>query len=382
MQAYTDRGCLPIHRKTRQVYVMEPRTTFRAVIVALLLLHATSSAAQGDRSRVMGTVMDTSGGALPGVTVTLIGSSIASTPVVTDGSGRYLTPWVAPGTYNISFELSGFDTRKVNGIKLGAGQTVVLDQQLPLAQFSETVEVSAPAPPPPPAPKPPPPARPKLKPVEGLLASVCGPREAPEFSLAKGKIVSHRDDPGRQLLGPGDYLRIDAGEKEGFAVGENFVVRRRFQTGDRFAPKRDQKFGEQTAGLVQITEVQGSVSTAIVVYACGEIYAGDSIEPYVAQPASYAVPGGKPRFDDPAHIKLGEYDRSAASAGQMMVIDRGVMQNVQRGQLVTIFRQRPGQSPLTIGTGVIVSVRPDSATLRIDYTTDAISVGDLVALHK
>ena len=196
--------------------------------------------------------------------------------------------------------------------------------------------------------------------------------------------MSHRDDPGRQLLGPGDYLRIDAGENDGLASGQTFVIRRRFQTGDRSAAKKDQTFGEQTAGLAQITDVQASSSTALVVYACGEIYAGDTIEPYIAQPASYAISDGRPQFDAPARIAFGEFDRRAAATGQMMVIDRGLMQGAQRGQRVTIFR-RPGGAtapPLTIADGVIIGVRPDSATIRIDAATDAVMVGDLVALHR
>jgi hypothetical protein len=68
----------------------------------------------------------------------------------------------------------------------------------------------------------------------------------------------------------------------------------------------------------------------------------------------------------------------------MMVIDRGIMQGVQRGQRLTIFRQAPGSpgTNVTIGDGVIIAVRADSATLRIDRTVDAITVGDMVALHR
>jgi hypothetical protein len=340
--------------------------------------------AQSDRARVMGTVIDTSGGALPGVTVTVNGSAIAPTSVLTDEQGRYLTPWLPPGTYNISFSLSGFETRSANGVVVRVGETVVLDQQLALAPVSETVQVTAPAPAPPPAPKPPPPPRPKVKPEPELLASVCGPRQAPEFALARARVLSHHDDPARQLMGPGDMLRLDAGQSEGLKAGETFVIRRRFQTtGERLMPKKDQTFGDQTVGLAQIVDTQSSTSSAIVVYACAEILAGDTIEPYVAQPARFAVPDGKPQFDAPAKIAFGDYGRTAAGNGQMMVIDHGVMQGVQRGQRLTIFRRSAvSDLPLTIGEGVIVAVRPDSATILIDRSTDAVFVGDLVALHR
>ena len=333
----------------------------------------------------MGMVLDTSGGALPGATVTIAGAATRPTSVVTDGAGRYITPWVPPGTYNVTFTLSGFDTRTVTGVSLGAGQTVVLDQPLPIASLSVVVEVKAPAPPPPPpAPilAPPPP---RAKPVDKeILASVCGPRQSPDFTLAIGHVVSHRDDAGRALLGPNDLLRIDAGEKQGVADGQNLVVRRRFETGERFAPKKLQTYGEQTVGLVQIVETHADTSVAIVVYACGEISAGDAIERYVPQPAFFAVAPGSPRFDEPARITTGEYGQQAASAGQMMVIASGIMQGVQQGQLLTIFRRAASHSgPVNIiGDGVIVAVRADSATIRIERASDAVMVGDLVAIHR
>jgi hypothetical protein len=321
------------------------------------------------------------------VTVTAQSGSRAPASVVTDEVGRYLTPWLVPGTYTVTFTLSGFETRTMRNVRLTAGQTVVLDQQLPLASLTETVEVTAPAPVPPPPPGPPvrlAPPRPKAKPVDKeLLASVCGPRQATEFSQAIGKIVSHIDNPDRQLIGPGDRIRIDVGEKAGAEKGQNLVVRRRFQIGDRLAPKKRQTFAEQTAGLIQIIETQPEWSEALVVYICGELYAGDTVEPYIAQPAFYTVADGAPRYDEPARITTGEHGATAAARGQLMVIDHGIMQGVQRGQRLTIFRRPQVDGvPVPVGDGVIIAVRADSATLRIERATDAVLVGDLVAVHR
>ena len=333
----------------------------------------------------MGLVTDGSGAALPGVTVTVLAASAPVTSIVTDGAGRYLTTWLPPGVYVITFTLSGFETRAVASVPLDRGQTVVLDQQLSLASLTETVQVTATAPAPPPPPAPVKPARPQAKPVDKeILASVCGPRQATEFSQAIGHIVSHRDDPNRQLMGPGDLLQLDAGEEHGVATGQNLVVRRRFQTGDRAAPKKLSTFAEQTAGLVQVIETHAESSVALVVYVCGELLAGDTVEPYIPQPAFFAVATGAPRFDEPARITTGENGWTAAAGGQMMVIDRGIMQGAQRGQRLTIFRRPQGRDgmPLTIGDGLIVAVRADSATIRIERSTDAVLVGDLVALHR
>ena len=358
-----------------------------SLIAALFLMLSAPIVAQSDQSRVMGLVTDGSGGALPGVTVTLQSGSRAPASVVTDEVGRYMTPWLVPGTYQITFVLSGFETRTVRNLQLAAGQTVVLDQQLPLAALTETVQVTAPAPVPPPPPGPPgrlAPPRPQAKPVDKeLLASVCGPRQAAEFSQAIGKIVSQLDNPDRQLIGPGDRIRIDVGEKQGAEKGQNLVVRRRFQIGDLSVPKKFATFAEQTAGLIQIVEVQPEWSHAIVVYICGELYAGDTVEPYIAQPAFFTVVDGPPRFDEPARITTGEHGSTAAARGQLMVIDHGIMQGVQRGQRLTIFRRVLADGlPITVGDGVIIAVRADSATLRIERATEAVMVGDLVAVHR
>jgi hypothetical protein len=60
------------------------------------------------------------------------------------------------------------------------------------------------------------------------------------------------------------------------------------------------------------------------------------------------------------------------------------MQGVERGQRLTIFRRPQGASgmPLTIGDGVVIALRADSATIRIERATDAVQVGDLIALHR
>jgi hypothetical protein len=363
---------------------MTHRIIVRAFVITLLLAQPAWISAQSDRSRVMGAVVDTSGGALPGVTVTLIGTGVAPRPVFTDEAGRYLTAPVAPGMYKLSFALSGFETREVARVVVGAGQTVVVDQQLALAALSETVEVKAFLPPPPPPVSPPPPPPPPIvKPAPEQLASVCGPVRPSDAPEPLGRIVSRQDDPERKLLGPRDVAHVDAGEAQGLAIGQNLVIRRRFQTGDLGAPKKLRTFGEQAVGLVQIIEIEGTSSSAVIIYACGEILAGDTLERFVPQPAVFAVSAGTPRFDNPAHIEFAEFDRAAVAGGQMLVIDRGWMQGVQRGQLLTIFRQRgDGGLPLIIAEGIVMSVRQDSATMRIDQTTDAVYKSDLVALHR
>jgi Carboxypeptidase regulatory-like domain len=360
--------------------------TLASVAALTCALTIGQAAAQSQQARITGRVTDGSGGALPGVTVTIASPNLA-TPItaITDGSGQYLSAVLPPDSYSIAFELSGFETRTNSDVVVRVGELFILDRELPLAALTETVQVVATAPPPPAPPvRLPPPPRPQAKPVpREVLASVCGPRQPTEVNLAVGRILSHRDDENRQLFGPGDVLELSAGDNQGVSNGQNLVVRRRFRIGDKGAPLKYAEYGEQTAGLVQVVETRSDSAAAVVVYLCGELFAGDSVEPFDPQPLLSALSPGTPQFDQPAHIVLGENGAIVAAERQMMVIDRGIMQGVQRGQRLTIFRRSKGDRPVvTIGDGIIVSVRADSATIRIERATDAVTVGDMVALHR
>jgi hypothetical protein len=202
--------------------------------------------------------------------------------------------------------------------------------------------------------------------------------------MALGHIVAHRDDAKRQLYGNGDALVISVGTNLGVAIGQNYVVRRRFRVGDRNAPLKLATFGEQTAGLVQVVETSAENSTAVVVYLCGELYAGDLVEAFDAQPVVVTQGTGVAHFDEPARIVFGEHGQVMGSPGRLMVIDKGLTWGARRGGQITIFRRSlAGEGAVTsIGSAVIVAVNADTATIRIDTATDAISVGDNVALHR
>jgi hypothetical protein len=359
---------------------------FRAVTILIAL--ATSTVwAQGVSGRLTGRVADTSGAALPEVTVTIT-SDMLRQPViiVTDEVGRYNSPLVPAGRYVVTFELSGFQPQTREGVEVRAGEVVVLDRQLEVGALSENVEVIANAPPAP-APFPrfeaaPPP---KTTPIPTeALASVCGPGQPDAANLTLGTILGHRDETRRSVFGVRDILLLDIGSDFGAAVGQNYVVRRRFRVGDKTMPLKQASFGEQTAALVQVVETTPSIATAVVVYTCGELYAGDSIEPFDPLPLLSARVSGAPQFDDPAKIIFGDHGQAMGAPKQLMVIDRGAASGALRGQRLTVFRRVQGDSgPVsTIADAVVVAVRENSATIRIERSSDAVSIGDLVALHR
>lgn len=365
----------------------------RSVVVLALVLSgvlqhsAETAAAQSITGRLAGRVADASGAALPGVTVTLT-SDMLRVPVVvvTDEVGQYVTPLLLAGRYTVTFELGGFEPQRREGIEILAGQVVVLDRQMHVGAVTESVEVVASAPPPPaPFPKFEAPPAPKVVPLPTeALASVCGPGQPSDEDLSVGTILGHRDEKNRSVFGVRDILLLDLGADFGATVGQNFVVRRRFRLGDKAGPLKDASFGEQTAALVQIVETHPATSVAVVVYTCGELYAGDSLQPFDPLPVLSARAGGSPRFEDPARIIFGEHGVSMGAPKQLMVIDRGASNGAERGQRLTIFRRIQGErGPVsTIADAVVIAVRENSATIRIERSSDAVSVGDLVALHR
>jgi hypothetical protein len=355
-------------------------------VFAALCLVPAGATGQSPLGHVSGRVTDGSGAALPGVTVTLKAAALASpAATVTDGVGQYLSPALPPGTYAVIFELAGFESRTVPSIPLRAGEVFILDRQLDLAAVAETVEVVAAAPIVPTPPRPEPPARPRAVPVpREVLASVCGPTQPRSADPAIAHILGSQNQQARELFGGDDVLLLDAGADAGIERGQNLVVRRLSRIGDLSLPLKQATFSEGAAGLIQVVEVSAASSTAVVVYACGEFYVGDPVEPFDAMPMWTAREAGTPQYDDPGEVLFGDQKRLLGGPNELMVINRGAEHGVERGQRLTIFRRPRGDRwPVsTIADAIVVSVREGTATIRIGRVSDAVMVGDLVALHR
>ena len=96
---------------------------------------------------IFGKATDTSGGVLPGVTVTVTGPALqAPLVVVTGSSGAYQFPRVPNGTFAVTFELSGFKKAVRSGIVITSGFNAPIDMKMDVGAMSEELTVSAAAP--------------------------------------------------------------------------------------------------------------------------------------------------------------------------------------------------------------------------------------------
>jgi Carboxypeptidase regulatory-like domain len=113
------------------------------LVVAALAL-APAAAAQTTTGRIAGTVSDSSGGVLPGVTVTVTETNTSlSKTATTDEHGAYVFVDLPVGTYAVKAELAGFKTAVKSGYALVADGRVTVDFALGVGAVTETVEVIA-----------------------------------------------------------------------------------------------------------------------------------------------------------------------------------------------------------------------------------------------
>src|SRR5262245_44423855 len=111
-------------------------------VLSLVLIPWVASAQSG--ASITGVVKDASGAVLPGVTVE------AASPVliekvrtgITDGSGTYRITELLPGTYIVTFSLTGFSTVKLEGVELSGSFTTTRNVDLKVGSVSETITVT------------------------------------------------------------------------------------------------------------------------------------------------------------------------------------------------------------------------------------------------
>ena len=110
-----------------------------------LLLIAPLTLAQTSGS-IEGTVLDTNGAPLPGVTVEAKSPSLQGTRVtVTDNGGRFRLPSLPPGVYSLTATLSGAQSVSQSNVGVALGGTVTVPLTMSLTA-KESVTVSATAP--------------------------------------------------------------------------------------------------------------------------------------------------------------------------------------------------------------------------------------------
>src|SRR5262245_37587893 len=117
------------------------RLVMWGVTAAFVLLLPAAAFAQAG---IAGNVKDTSGAVLPGVTVEAASPALIekTRSVVTDGAGNYKIENLRPGTYTVTFTLTGFNTVKREGIELAGSFVANVNADLKVGALEETITVT------------------------------------------------------------------------------------------------------------------------------------------------------------------------------------------------------------------------------------------------
>lgn len=123
----------------------------RRVVLTWFVVGAVLTCAPGLVSAqvaIGGVVKDSSGAVLPGATIEAASPALLekSRTVVADSSGQYKIVDLSPGTYDVTFTLTGFKSVRRTGILLEGNFTAQLNAEMQVGNVEESITVSSDAP--------------------------------------------------------------------------------------------------------------------------------------------------------------------------------------------------------------------------------------------
>jgi hypothetical protein len=119
------------------------RIVTRSLVMAALVAFAAPAFGQpAQTGTISGEVLDATGGALPGVSVTITSQDRGfSRSAVTDENGRYVFPAVPIGPYRITATLQGFETAQASDNLVETEKTTNVPFQMKIGALTDTVQV-------------------------------------------------------------------------------------------------------------------------------------------------------------------------------------------------------------------------------------------------
>src|SRR5687767_8206907 len=115
-----------------------------AVLVVTMLIPSMAYA----QASIAGVVRDTSGAVIPGVTIEAASPALIEKvrTAVSDGNGQYRITELRPGTYTVTFTLTGFNTVRREGIELSGTFVANVNADMRVGALEETITVTGAAP--------------------------------------------------------------------------------------------------------------------------------------------------------------------------------------------------------------------------------------------
>src|SRR5215471_8350219 len=117
------------------------RVLARAVFVLASLFVVLMPSVAHAQGAIAGQVKDVSGAVLPGVTVEAASPVLIekTRTVVSDGAGNYRIENLRPGSYSVTFTLTGFSTVKRNNVEVSGSASTTTDALMRVGAVAETI---------------------------------------------------------------------------------------------------------------------------------------------------------------------------------------------------------------------------------------------------
>ncbi len=121
---------------------------FLLTCFAVLFAGGSAYAQLANTTSLVGTVTDSAGAVMVGVSITAVNVATKDTYTGATGpEGTYVIEFLKVGTYSVQAKHPGFETVTKNGVTVDYNQTVRTDFALPVGQVSQNIEVKATTPP-------------------------------------------------------------------------------------------------------------------------------------------------------------------------------------------------------------------------------------------
>jgi hypothetical protein len=216
-----------------------------------------------------------------------------------------------------------------------------------------------------------------------IISLACAPTIAYDVPAVPLRIAGGQEAAPRTTHAPGDLVTINAGARNGLAVGQEFYTRRLLRGGG--AVSHDNPVTIRTTGWVRVWAVDDEMSLATITHACETVDVDDYLDPFVLP--SLPAPStamGIPERGNYGHVLTGQDRRTTFGHGDYLVVDRGSNHGVTAGARFVVYHDQraSGNFLFQVGEAVAVDVKGDSSTLRVVSAIDAIYEGDYVGMRK
>ena len=115
----------------------------RKLFTALTLFTCSTALCQATGGTLVGTILDPSGGVIPGVIVSAAQASTTWTrTAATDDEGAYSLTQLDPGVYRVAFEIEGFKSVRHSEVLIRTNETTRLNLTMDVGSITEIVQVS------------------------------------------------------------------------------------------------------------------------------------------------------------------------------------------------------------------------------------------------